>query len=113
MCSDTTRRKFARRTVSALLVVSAVVAATPPVFAADIAHGAQLARQWCVSCHLLPEQQGQTALQGPPSFRDIARSGKTPDELRVFLMNPHGAMPPLTLSRAEIDDLVAYIETLH
>jgi mono/diheme cytochrome c family protein len=32
--------------------------------------------------------------------------------LRVFLSHPHGAMPNLALTRAEIDDLISYIETL-
>jgi cytochrome c len=31
--------------------------------------------------------------------------------LRAFLSHPHGAMPDLSLTRAEIDDLVGYIET--
>jgi cytochrome c len=34
------------------------------------------------------------------------------DQLRAFLSNPHGAMPDLALTRAEIDDLIGYIETL-
>ena len=34
------------------------------------------------------------------------------DQLRTFLAKPHGAMPDLALSRAEIDDLIAYIESL-
>jgi hypothetical protein len=36
----------------------------------------------------------------------------TPDQLRAFLSHPHGSMPDLALSRAEIDDLIGYIETL-
>jgi mono/diheme cytochrome c family protein len=53
----------------------------------------------------------QTIPQGPPSFRDLTRRDAA-DRLRSFLMQPHGSMPPLSLSRVEIDDLVAYIETL-
>jgi hypothetical protein len=30
----------------------------------------------------------------------------------LALSHPHGAMPDLSLPRAEIDDLVGYIETL-
>jgi mono/diheme cytochrome c family protein len=95
------------------LVLSAGFAAIAgSAFADDVAHGAQLAQQWCMGCHVLPSHSGQTTLQGPPSFREIARGGKTSEQVRVFLLNPHGAMPPLTLSRAEIDDLIGYIETL-
>ena len=42
----------------------------------------------------------------------IARSGMAPDQLRAFLSHPHGAMPDLALTRAEIDNLIGYIETL-
>jgi cytochrome c len=42
----------------------------------------------------------------------IARSGMTADQLRAFLSHPHGAMPDLALTRAEIDDLIGYIATL-
>ena len=42
----------------------------------------------------------------------VARSGMTADRLRAFLSHPHGAMPNLALTRAEIDDLISYIETL-
>ena len=37
---------------------------------------------------------------------------KTADQLRAFLSHPHGAMPDLALTRAEIDDLIGYVETL-
>jgi len=36
----------------------------------------------------------------------------TSDQLRAFLTHPHGAMPDLALTRAEIDDLIGYIGTL-
>jgi len=36
----------------------------------------------------------------------------TADQLRAFLSHPHGAMPNLALTRAEIDDLISYIATL-
>lgn len=100
------------RMVGVLLVSAGFPVVAGPAFANDVAHGLQLAQQWCMGCHVLPGHPAQTALQGPPSFREIARGGKTANQLRVFLLNPHGAMPPLTLSRAEIDDLIGYIKTL-
>ena len=79
--------------------------------AQSISTGEQLARQWCASCHVLPNQQlAQTVPQEPPSFRDIARS-KTRKQIFAFLLSPHGGMPPLSLSRAEVDELIAYIES--
>jgi hypothetical protein len=47
-------------------------------------------------------------------LRAFARShgSRTADQLRAFLSHPYGAMPDLSLTRAEIDDLIGYIETL-
>jgi mono/diheme cytochrome c family protein len=78
---------------------------------ADVQKGAQLARQWCANCHVIESNPAGTVPQGPPSFPAISRSGMTADQLRAFLSHPHGAMPDLALTRAEIDDLIGYIET--
>ena len=79
---------------------------------ADAAAGERLARQWCVNCHVIDGTGPATTLpQGPPSFRIIA-GHLDPGQMRSFLTNPHGAMPNLALTRAEIDDLVAYIDSL-
>jgi len=48
-----------------------------------------------------------------PTFPSIAR--KLPaeaDVLAAFLANPHPPMPNLSLSRRDIQDLLAYIATL-
>ncbi len=94
----------------ALLALQLPLAST--ALADNVANGAQLAQVWCANCHVVPGSSGP-ALQGPPSFRAIAKSGKTPDQLRAFLTRPHGSMPQLSLSRLEIDDLLAYIRSLH
>ena len=49
--------------------------------------------------------------QGPPSFR-VAAGHLSPGELRAFLTHPHGQMPDFSLTRSEIDDLIAYIEAV-
>jgi len=92
---------------------STALAGAPPSVAADAAKGTQLARQWCANCHVIgAAPQPGTIQQGPPGFRAVAQGGMTHDQLRAFLSNPHGAMPNLALTRSEIDDLIAYIETL-
>ena len=97
---------------SAVLLLSLVlgVAAAEPVLA-DAAKGSQLAQQWCASCHVTSSSRAGNVQEGPPSFPVIART-RTADQVRAFLSHPHGAMPDLSLTRAEIDDLVGYIETL-
>jgi mono/diheme cytochrome c family protein len=79
--------------------------------AADTGNGAVLAQRWCTSCHVVADAGQGTAQQGTPSFRAIASGGQNPNQLGAFLSHPHGAMPDLTLTRAEIDNLIAYIET--
>lgn len=78
---------------------------------ADVDNGAQLARQWCANCHVIGNGSAGPVPQGPPSFQMIAHSGLTVDQLRAFLSHPHGAMPDLSLTRTEIDELIAYINT--
>jgi cytochrome c len=95
-----------------LLTLSTLpLAAGVPAYA-DAVRGGQLARQWCANCHVVDGNAGRTVPQGPPSFREVAHSGMTADQLRAFLSHPHGAMPDLSLTRAEIDDLIGYINTL-
>ncbi len=79
---------------------------------ADASTGGQIAQRWCASCHVIGENQTGSVPQGPPSFRTIAKSGMTAEQLRAFLSHPHGAMPDLALTRTEIDDLTAYIQSL-
>ena len=90
-----------------LLLTSVTVDSTR----ADAAKGSQLAQQWCASCHITGGSPAGNIQQGPPSFHTIA-GARTADQLRAFLSHPHGAMPDLSLTRQEIDDLVGYIETL-
>ncbi len=93
------------------LILSAGIGAAS-ASAADGARGGQLARQWCANCHVVGDAPAGTVQQGPPSFRTIAQSGLTADQLRTFLSHPHPPMPDLGLTRAEIDDLIEYIATL-
>ena len=94
------------------LAASAVACLAAFPASADSANGARIARQWCSNCHLVGTNPTGPVPQGPPSFQTVAKSGMTAEQLRAFLSHPHGAMPNLTLTRAEIDDLIGYIATL-
>ncbi len=99
-----------RRFPSLLVLLAATLA--PDAASADASDGARLARQWCANCHVVDGAQPSGAIQqGPPSFRIIA-GHLDPGGIRSFLSQPHGAMPDLALTRAEIDSLVAYIGSL-
>jgi mono/diheme cytochrome c family protein len=94
-----------------LTLVLALASLAPVGALADIADGERLARQWCANCHVIDGSGPSNSLpQGPPSFR-VAAGHLNPAELRAFLTRPHGQMPDLSLTRAEIDDLIAYIES--
>ena len=92
------------------ILLAGIPAAAFSSAAGDAAKGAQLARQWCAHCHIIGQAPApSTVQQGPPAFTAI---GMTGDQIRAFLTRPHGAMPDLALTRTEIDDVIAYIESL-
>ena len=101
------RRSIACAVLATILLVILAMPAR-----ADAAKGEAIAERWCAACHVIGPGRGGSVPQGPPTFPQVARSGMTADQLRAFLSHPHGAMPDLSLTRAEIDDLVAYIATL-
>jgi mono/diheme cytochrome c family protein len=79
--------------------------------AGDPEIGRQLAKMWCASCHLVSSEQ-DTAAEAPP-FESIARESRGEFAwLEPFLADPHPPMPELSLTREEIRDLAAYIESL-
>jgi hypothetical protein len=75
-----------------------IVAALCTSFAAhaDAQKGEQITQQRCAGCH--------------PSLRGIAKSGRSDDQIRGFLTHSHGATSSLT--SAEINDLIVYIQSL-
>jgi mono/diheme cytochrome c family protein len=78
----------------------------------DAASGKRLAETWCSSCHLVSSDQTSATTEAPP-FAEVAR--RSEDEfgwLRAFLSDPHPNMPQLSLSREEIQNLIAYIASL-
>ncbi len=83
---------------------------TPLAARANVANGQRLARQWCASCHVI-DRGPATVPQGPWTFRAMAKNLDR-GRMRTFLSHPHGSMPDLTLTRAEIADLIAYIASL-
>ena len=77
----------------------------------DPAAGLSLARQWCTSCHVV-EPAGRGGQSGP-SFLEIANSpDRTRPTLKAWLTNPHPPMPNLNLTNKEINDVIAYLESL-
>lgn len=97
----------------AFIAAVAMAAAFPlAAAAADANHGRVIARQWCASCHVVEAGQ-PAAADTAPAFSTIANDpGRAPSAQRAWLSSPHPPMPNLALTRGEIDDIVAYLETL-
>ncbi|WIW44661.1 cytochrome c [Bradyrhizobium sp. 62B] len=80
--------------------------------AADANHGADLAKRWCASCHVVANGQTQASAD-VPSFVSVARKADfSPERLAFFLLDPHPKMPNFPLSRTEAGDIAAYIASL-
>ncbi|WBL76585.1 c-type cytochrome [Bradyrhizobium xenonodulans] len=99
-----------RRFFLLLVVASSFNAST--AIAADPGHGADLAKRWCASCHVVANGQAQASAD-VPSFASVARRPDfSPERLAFFLLDPHPKMPNFPLSRIEAGDIAAYIGSL-
>lgn len=80
--------------------------------AGDVASGKEIALKWCSQCHVVTEGQVR-ALSDIPTFKFIAdKYHEEINALGAFLADPHPPMPNLSLTRQEIQDLLAYIGSL-
>jgi len=93
---------------AAMIVLGAVL---PARAEGDPEVGRQLAQQWCTSCHVV-DHEGHGADAGPALPALLGDGLRTEDELRGWLAAPHPPMPDFALSRQEIEDIVAYLESL-
>ncbi|PTW63336.1 cytochrome c553 [Breoghania corrubedonensis] len=80
--------------------------------AASVAAGEKLAKLWCASCHVVSPDQTRGNPDVPP-FSEIAENSTlSSEQIETLLSGTHPVMPDMSLSRAEIDALVAYIQSL-
>jgi len=91
--------------VGALLLTSSACAQ------GDEAAGRQLALTWCTACHVV-DRDGHGADVGPALPVLLGDGQRTPDEIRGWLADPHPPMPNFDLSRQEIEDIVAYLQSM-
>jgi mono/diheme cytochrome c family protein len=95
---------------TAALLAAALMCASPTASAQSVGDreaGWNLARQWCVDCHVV-DYAGHGA-----DTAAIARERRAdPRWLRAWLTTPHPPMPNRNLSGGEIDDVIAYLESL-
>jgi len=97
----------------AALVALTIIGSTAVAHAAsgNAEAGRAFVTRSCTSCHAI--ETAKTASDGAPPFTLIAKTNKErPAWIRGWLMAPHPPMPSITLSRQEIDDIVAFLSTL-
>jgi len=76
--------------------------------------GAAIADGVCASCHAVGPS-GISPFAAAPPFRDVVARRSLDDvetAMAQGLVTTHPAMPPFTFRAGEIDDLIAYLETL-
>ncbi len=90
-------------------------AAGAPDMAAEAAQrGQRLAVQTCGGCHAV-DNTGASPLPAATPFRDIVQQrslARLEEGFAAGLVTSHPAMPPFNFRAGEIDDLIAYLETL-
>jgi cytochrome c len=94
-----------------LLVVGGLALTSPAQAQGDAEAGQMLTQLWCTGCHVVDEA-GYGADVGPALPRLLGDDLRTGDEIRGWLADPHPPMPDLDLTRQEIEDIVAYLESL-
>lgn len=110
MQKDCPMLRHVRRIFLALGLIAGV--GTSSALGADAGKGADLARRWCASCHVVASGQAQASAD-VPSFTSVARRPDfSADRLAFFLLDPHPKMPNFPLSRTEAGDIAAYIASL-
>jgi mono/diheme cytochrome c family protein len=99
------------RPLAALVLACASVGALPAQSdAADAQQGERLARRWCAECHIVAPDQTR-ARADAPSFAAISATRRVP-QIEGFLRQNHPQMPDMSLSRDEIANLIAWMQSL-
>src|SRR6266566_993148 len=95
-----------------LAILTIFVGYAPMTYAAGDANaGRDLVTRSCSSCHAM--NSATIATDGVPPLLVLARDNKErPAWIRGWLMDPHPPMPSISLSRQQIDNIIAYLNTL-
>ena len=104
-------RAIGARLAHTVALILALGAAGGTAWAGDPAEGRRIAERWCSSCHVAGNRSGGT--DAVPTLESIANDRRrSPEWVRQWLNDPHPPMPNLPLTRAQIEDVVAYLQTL-
>lgn len=106
-----------RKLAGAVAVAACLAVISEDAFAQaaepSAAHGHQLALRLCSGCHVVDDASNSAVPAGIGTFRGIANSpGQSAERISNVLILPHLPMPDNQLTRDEIQDILAYLETL-
>lgn len=93
------------------LAIGVVVLASTARAQGDPERGRLLSQTWCTGCHVV-DLEGHGADAGPALPTLLGDGLRTPEEIRGWLADPHPPMPNFNLSPREIEDIVAYLQSL-
>ena len=113
----------------ALLIAALVVLASPSLAEGDAKNGRRIAVKHCSRCHVIPDHNPFGGIGLTASFKTMARMADYLERFQTFFRRPPhpvfvvvpGVAPPtklpsphqkFTITFREIDDMVAYVETL-
>lgn len=75
--------------------------------------GGELARTWCVNCHVVEAAPEAADAAQVPTFQALAaREDLTPERFQAVFVSPHPGMVGIEPSRQQIADLYAYVRSL-
>lgn len=99
--------------ICAAAIVLALAPAAQAVELGDAKAGAAYAKQVCAECHEVGDVDAFSPHPDAPTFKEIANTpGMTARALAVWLRTSHPTMPDFILAPEEIDNIIAYIESL-
>ena len=105
------------KSVALLVAISSVVFSTAATGTGDPDEAKSIVVEHCVKCHAVPGYGPERAPEviDAPSFKWIASNpGLYPEpRLRQFLHWPHYPMRGMNLSDTGIENIIAFIESLH
>lgn len=98
----------------ALVLAAAICAA--PADAQEIGNagrGKAYALERCAKCHAIDKQTEYSPVPSAPHFETVANTrGMTGMAITVWMHTSHRTMPDLVVKGEDLDDLIAYIQTL-
>jgi mono/diheme cytochrome c family protein len=104
------RSQTISRAVVFVIAFLAIAPAESATTAGDVNAGRDLVTRSCTACHAANETT-RTADSAPPLSYIIRDNRERPEWIKGWLMDPHDPMPNIMLSRKQIADIVAYLNS--